>query len=274
MLKRYTKVSFFYVIILLDGENMKRIFNILFTCSIVFLITIITIRFNIVEKSFNVFLKNKINDILIIEIDETLSFLDVETKNIVLDKTKNNPEIQKIVDIFYENMLNDLFNNTITRIDVSNEINKLINDNLNHVPSGYLKIFENIITNIDFNDIYFDTLSLVKTKLDTKFINIISIYIKFASDSVISLLSIVIILCLFVIIYSNKSIINTLNDIGISLFIDGLIMMIILFFLNKLEVVIEMLTAINIDLKIYMVLTFSFIIIGFILKDIKIKKRS
>lgn len=253
---------------------MKKIFNFLFTISILFFIVITTIRFNVVEKFLNSFIKEKISSYFITEIRENLIDFDDETKSLIINGLIESEEFDAISNKIYNNVIKDLIENKSSELDISNELNSLIDKKSGNLPSFYKMFIKSVINEIDFNKIYSNILFGIKNKLNKETIDVLKIYYVCTSDSIIALIGTIIILSLFMIIIKNKSINDSLNDIGMSLLISGGIMMILLFFLNKLEVGLSMLGYTEIDLSLFIFLTFAFLIVGFILKDLKIKKRN
>lgn len=249
---------------------MKKLFNILFSVSLLFIVLITTIRFKIVEPVLDEIIANKISNYMKTEIKSNLKDFGDDIVNLAIEKVVNEEKIDVLSIKLRQKVLNDLTSDGVSDFDMSSELNYLIGD----LSSLYRSIAKIFIKNIDINKVYNDMFLETKNKIPSGFITILNIYNTFTSDSVISLVSVLIALSLFIIIIKNKSIVNTLNEIGMSLFIDGIIMIVLLFFLKRVEVLLTMLPEANVDINLFVGFTFTFIILGFILKDIEFKKRN
>ena len=249
---------------------MKKIFNILFTISLLFIIVATTVRFNIVEPVLDNLISNKLSSHFVTEVKRNLNGFDADLTNLLIEKTLDKEKINVISKNIRKSVLRDLINDEVNGFDMSSEINYLISD----IENPYKSIIKMFINKVDFNQIYKDMFKAEKNKVRSEIIIALKIYDACTNDSMISFVAVLIVLSLVIIIIINKSINNTLNEVGMSLFINGIIMIVILFFLKRIEVLISMLPDVKIDINLFIYLTFLFIILGFILKELKLKKMS
>lgn len=251
---------------------MKKIFNIIFTISLMSLILVITLRISIVENISKNLTKKDVSEYIINFIQKEIPNLDSLTLDRISNKLSNDSELDEMSNYILNMLIHDIKNETKSEVYLEDKVEKLINKNINLVPIQYRELINSIINSIDFNKMYSDLLEMMRYKFGGDLIKYVKIYDTITSDSVISLLITIIILSVFVIAWKNKSLTYFLNDIGISLLIDGAIMMIFLFISKRLLSLLAALFSVKIDLNTFMLLSFIFLVLGFILIDIDLKK--
>ena len=226
---------------------------------------------SIVEDVSKALIEKEVSSYVNNFIQKNFSNIDSLTLDRITSEILNDDELNNINDYIFNMLFDDIKNETSSKIYLDDRIKNLLDKIMNLIPPQYHSQVKNAITLIDFNKMYVEILETIRYKFDVELIKFVNFYDVITSDSIISLLSTLIILSLFIIAWKNKSIIDFLHDIGMSLLIVGGIMLVILFACKRLLAILSALTSMQIDLNVFTIISFIFFILGFIMIDIDLK---
>ena len=250
---------------------LKKIICIILSISYILLILSIILKITLVDAIVIGFTKNDITERFINAI--VVNFPEINNQE--LSKIKNqvydSNEIKEITTLYFDALLNDITNDTISNVDISPQLDSLINDNITYIPSIYRKEITNRIKQINFNKIYNDLLEVVKYKTNEKTREVIGLYNDFTSYKTIAFLAIIIILSVLFLILLNKSIFASFYNLGITFLISGGIMIVLLFLIKNFSLYITALMfgrSIPIDYFVLAVISFATLALGMIMIEI------
>lgn len=251
---------------------LVKILLILFSISFVLFITTLFLRNIVVNNISNEYLKNKITIMVIENISDNFDEIDKNTIQSITEKLKNNPDFKKICNKIFDSLMNDLNNNTITNININEDIIKMIDNN---IPSGYKSYVIKKINSIDFNKLYKNLLDYLDNEIikqNNKYMKIIEVLL---STKFIVLMLILIILENIGIILLTTEKINLLFSYGIcTMVIGGILVLLSFFFRQVLSYLAQVFVGgcILVSSSPLLIIGLLLVMIGMILKDIYEKK--
>lgn len=258
---------------------MKKIFkkflDLLLIINFIVLALIITIPNCLTDIVSLVFTKSNVTKQIINTISSNFPEIDDHIlSKIELELAESN-EIDKITDIYIQTFMKDLKNDTVTQIDISNEIQILLEENINQVPQGMRNLVIEKVNAINFNNIYNKVLEYAKQKIDPNMLNVIIMYETLTNENMTLILILSLLIVIGLIYYINKSIIESFYDIGISTMVAGGVLIVILFSLKIISTQLISLAfgaSISINFFALGIMAFGNLILGTILLDIHDKK--
>ena len=144
---------------------MKKLLCLIGSIAFIFLILSIGMKVMVVDKFSNAFLKEKVSNMVISSIKDNISEVDSYTLTEIENKIKNNKSFNEITDLYFNNLINDLENNTVTEEGVNEKIRTIVISNLNDIPSNYQRPIIDKVNSIDFNRIYRNILGYLKEEV-------------------------------------------------------------------------------------------------------------
>lgn len=248
---------------------LKKIIGFILVISLILLVLVTTIPLGLKDTISMVFTKTNITKQIVNCVSDNFSEIDDYMLSELEGRISNSAEINKITDIYINTFIYDLTNNTTSVVDISNEIESLLNNNINIVPKKLRNLVINKVKTINFNNVYDKVLSYAKSKIDPNILSFLIIYEKLTSISVILLLIFIVVILISLILYINNSIIESLSDIGIPFMVSGGILIVILF---SLKVLTTQVLNIGVNFLSLGIIGFLFLVVGFVLLDIYDKK--
>lgn len=256
-----------------------KILCLIFIISSLYLVISFSIKNTITNITSLGNLNNTISNKIIESITGSLTELSTTELNQVKAKIVHDNRINIIINKYTELLLKDIQNNTVSEIDVSNEINAIINDSMENIPNSFKKYVYEKANTIDFNGIYKNLLDYAKTEIRVN----LKPYIKVFSILTSTLYRILAILGVFIslgLIYVlSKPKYEMLSTLGITCLLFGAIYFILSIFLKQVfsYLASSMLgTNLSISFGSISIISILFFLIGFTLKDIyetKIEKK-
>lgn len=247
-----------------------KLLKIIFVISLVLLVLGITLKSTILSTiSIGITKKDITNRILDVTMD---SFPELDS--VTLDKIKSNidssDEMEKITNTYFDALLYDIKNDTLSSIDIAKEINLLLNNYLKELPSNYRQEIISRVNNIDFNKLYPKLLDYVKNKTTFEIRQILDIISVYTSNKILSILCLLLFVSIISIIILSCPLIEVLYNFGIPLLISGGIMIVLLFVLRQMFSYIIAMThgsSITTSFTLVTIMGFGSLIVGIIMID-------
>lgn len=208
----------------------KRLLTLVFTFSIVLLVLSVCAKSIVVNTLSDSFTKKEITSKILDVVFETMPNSSSDELLTLQNSFYDSKEMKEITDIYFNSIVHDIENNTVSNVDFSKQLDSLIN---NHIPNAYKDEVRNKINSIDFNRLYENILDYANSIVKNKYQFILSIYAFFTSLNTLLILSFLIVASFTLLIVINKSIKKSLFDIGIAFMISGGILMIIIFIVKR-----------------------------------------
>ncbi len=247
-----------------------KILSFLTILTILLLVLNIFLKDRIINKYSKDYLQDTITSSVLKSLDDNFSEFEESYRNRVKESLKNSSDFQKICDEIYELVINDILKNTVSDLDISNEIIDIVENNYNDISPNYKKYVIEKIKNMDFNRLYHNILGYLKERLNgnEKYIRILYDFLK--TETRILLISVLILETIGIILLT-KSKLDLLLTYGIDSMITGGILIFFGVILN--QVLSQILGGIIVQISSFIIITgIVLITIGMILKDIYERK--
>lgn len=248
---------------------LKKILRIILGLSIILLVLSISLKEVATSAITSVFAKTEINNKVINIIVSNFPEIDSNTLNSIRNNLDNNAEMKHISNIYLNRILYDIKNNTISDINIKDNIDVIVNQNINRIPLVYQDIIRTRINDIDFQNLYVQLLDYVKSKIPNDTLPIINIVELITNLTTMTLFIISLLLSILLIIILSKPKVEALYDFGMTLLVIGGIMIVILFIIKSmLNYVLAVISTSMNPLSLITFASFGSLIMGMILIDI------
>lgn len=252
-------------------EFLTKILKIIFVISLVLLVLSITLKNTVLSTiSIGITKKDITERILDVAMD-SFPELDSATLDKIKSKINSSDEMDKIANTYFNALLYDIKNDTVSSVDITKEINLLLNNNLKELPSNYRQVIISIVNNIDFNNLYPKLLDYVKSKTTFEIRQILDVFSIYTSEGFLSVLCLLLFISIIFIIILSHPVTEVFYNFGIPLLVSGAIMIILLFVLRKMfSYIIAMAygSSMTTSLTLLTIIGFSSLIVGIIMIDI------
>lgn len=252
-------------------EFLIKILKIILVISFILLVLGITLKSTLVSTISIGISKKNITERILNVVTDSFPGLDLVAQDKIKSKINSSNEMDKIANIYFDTLLYDIKNNTVSSIDISKDINSLLNTNLKELPSSYRQIITSQVNNIDFNKIYPKLLDYVKSKTTFEIRQILDVFSIYTSKKFLSILCLLLLISIISITILSRPVIEVLYNFGIPLLISGGIMIVLLFVLRKIfSYIIAMAygSSITTSLTLLTIMGFGSLIAGIIMIDI------
>lgn len=247
-----------------------KILSFLSIITIILLVLNIFLKDRLINKYSKDYLQDTITSSVLKSLDDNFNEFDESYRNKVKESLKNNSDFQRICDEIYELVINDILNNTVSDISISNEIIDIVERNYNDIPPNYKKYIMQKINNMDFNKLYHNILGYLKERLNgnEKYIRILYEFLKIRTRLI--LISILVLETIGIILLT-KSKFDLLLTYGLTSMITGGILIFMGVILN--QILSQMLGGMIVQINTFIIIIgIILIVLGMILKDIYERK--
>ena len=197
---------------------MRKLISFLFLITLILLILNIFIKDKIINKYSSEYIRNTITNSLINSLQDNF---DNEYIGRIEESLKNSSDFQVICDKFYNQIIIDLDNNTISTINIKEDILNIVETNYKDLNPGYKKYINDTINNMDFDRLYRNILGYIREKIPSNNIKYIDMLYKFLSikTRLILILSLIIENVLLVLLTKDKK--DLIITYGLDLIMSG-----------------------------------------------------
>ena len=247
-----------------------KILSFLTILTILLLVLNIFLKDRIINKYSKDYMQDTITNSVLRSLDDNFSEFDESYRNKVKESLKNSSDFQRICDEIYELVINDILNNTVSDLDISNEIIDIVENNYNDIPPNYKKYVIEKIKNMDFNRLYHNILGYLKERINgnEKYIRILYEFLKIRTR--LMLISILVLETIGIILLTKNKL-DLLLTYGLNSMITGGILIFFGVILN--QILSQILGGIIVQISSFIIITgIVLITIGMILKDIYERK--
>ena len=247
-----------------------KILSFLTILTILLLVLNIFLKDRIINKYSKDYMQDTITSSVLKSLDDNFSEFDESYRNKVKESLKNSSDFQRICDEIYELVINDILNNTVSDLDISNEIIDIVENNYNDIPPNYRKYVIEKIKNMDFNRLYHNILGYLKERINgnEKYIRILYEFLKIRTR--LMLISILVLETIGIILLTKNKL-DLLLTYGLNSMITGGILIFFRVILN--QILSQILGGIIVQISSFIIITgIVLITIGMILKDIYERK--
>ena len=247
-----------------------KILSFLTILTILLLVLNIFLKDRIINKYSKDYMQDTITNSVLRSLDDNFSEFEESYRNKVKESLKNSSDFQRICDEIYELVINDILNNTVSDLDISNEIIDIVENNYNDIPPNYKKYVIEKVKNMDFNRLYHNMLGYLKERINgnEKYIRILYEFLKIRTR--LMLISILVLETIGIILLTKNKL-DLLLTYGLNSMITGGILIFFGVILN--QILSQILGGIIVQISSFIIITgIVLITIGMILKDIYERK--
>lgn len=212
---------------------MKRFFNIVLTIILTILIIVIIGSFGI-ESSLTKTLSDTFTQKQIASyiLDEAIKNYEIDELSEVNENIKSSKYIDTITNKFIKVIVLDISNNKDTNIDISKELNKIIEKDIDGISKDDKETIKEAVDKIDFNSMKDRFVKIIKNNLNENVVVILKVY-NVVTNVWLRIVTTILTICGIVIIFKiNDNKFNAMSKIGISSIISSIIIIIGTIFTN------------------------------------------
>lgn len=243
----------------------------IFAITFIFLSLSFTLQSALLKTLSTGFSKNEIVDKVIMEISNSIDDFNLIPKEEIKKAIYDSPEIEMISSIFFETLLNDIKNDTVSNVNIEKEINSLLNNNLRNIPKIYHDQIRNKVNSIDYNKLYVNILNYIKNKSTEEIKTTINVY-NIMINLKTRILGILIILITFImVLFLTKPKLNIINGYGITLSIVGGLLILILFMVRQVTsylIAASYGVQMGVDFTALTIVSFGTLVVGMIMTEV------